>query len=524
MMMDGLIPSVGPIIPSTANLLGYDLLEPQTGLEPGSPLARHLKPYAPLRIVKTDGSIEVRPYYTIRRRAGITIGTWTGSKGPVDFDKQYLADLCESFPHIARDMRPWVTINHKPRLALPGLLGVPQSPESEPYPDLEAQGIGPVLGSIANCYPIDVPFYTSDGRIFEPGEIVFCDLVNVPEALAFAISRGNYPRPSFGIEDNFVDTQGRTWKHCLQHFSCEGAFPEASYSLDDLNRVFYLGRKDCNNLEASTVMEVPKMPPVETVSAPAGQTQTLAADPASTPAPAATPQTTPPPVDLTGIDPKLVSILEAFAQSQVQTQQAVQGLAEDVRALKEAAATDLMSKDGAGAAPPAPPAAPAATVETQLSRRMAQLESQVNSMQQSAQKTMEFTRRSEASSFAKKVVPVAMVPLTTEALLKLEAMQGTAEFARGDGQKVDLHGAIREILLSRAPSAPAAPALKGLKAPSAVGVAEPDQWDEQTCEEAIATYSRENKLTGSRARFKAIDALCAQYGRAFRVGMTRPAN
>lgn len=515
MMFDGLVPNAGPIIPSAANVLGYDLLEPQTGLESGPFIARHLKPYAPLRIKKPDGSIEVRPYYTIRRRPGVTIGKWTGSKGEIDFTKNYLADLCESFPFIVRDMRCWVTINHRPLQDLPGLLGSPQSPEAEPHPRLAREGIAAVLGSISDCYPIDVPFYTSDGRVFQPGEILFFDLVNIPEALAFAIARGNYPRPSLGIEDNFIDTSGHSWAHCIQHFSCEGAFPEAIYSLEDLNRVFYLSRKDCNNLSAVTTEA--KQMLLENAPVTTGQTETA---PVTQPAP--------PPVDLSGVDPKLVAILEAFAQAQAQTQGIVQGLAEDVKTLKEAMAADTLAKgDGGGTGTTStttPPSTPAPAAETQLSRRLKDLESQVGELKSTNLKTLEFTRKSEATAFAKKVVPPAMVPLASAVLVKLETEGVAAEFARGDGSKVDLHGAFREILLSRLPSAPSAPALKGLKAPSAVGVAEPDQWDEGTCDEAIATYSRENNLSGPRARFKAIDALCQQYGRAFREGMSRPAN
>lgn len=253
--------------------------------------------------------------------------------------------------------------------------------------------------------------------------------------------------------------------------------------------------------------------PVENMPAAAGQTETAPAT-----------QAAPPPVDLSGVDPKLVAILEAFAQAQAQTQGIVQGLAEDVKTLKEAMAADTLGKgDGSAVAAPAA-AAPAPAAETQLSRRLKELEARVGDLQTTNQKTMEFTRKNEATAFAKRVVPAAMVPLASEVLVKLETGNFASEFGRGDGTKIDLPGAIREILLSRLPAAPVAPGLKGLKAPGAVGVLEPEQWDESTCEEAIATYSRENKLQGTRARFKAIDALCQQYGRAFREGMSRPSN
>lgn len=234
MMHSGLVPAQ-PILPSQADILGYDLLVEQTGLEPGPWKARHLQPFAPLP--PRDAGGEPRPFYTIRRRPGLTVGTWTGSNGPVEFTREYLKQIVESFPFVVRDLRPWLTINHAPLVRLPELLGVPQHPDTEPHPRA-LPGIGAVLGSVSACYFLDTPFITSDGRVFEPGEIIFIDMVNVPGQLARAIQRRNYQRISFGIEDGFVDTSGQEWAHSLQHASCEGAQPEANYSLEDLDRVF----------------------------------------------------------------------------------------------------------------------------------------------------------------------------------------------------------------------------------------------------------------------------------------------
>lgn len=515
MMISGLVPQQ-PLLPSTADLLGYDLLVEQTGLERGPWAARHLQPLPPLQPL--DPGDAAKPLFTIRRRPALTVGEWTGSGGTVTFTREYLAQIAESFPSVVRDLRPWVAVNHAPLASLPDLLGVPQHPSTEPHP-LAPPGVGAVLGSVAACYPLETPFVTSDGRVFAPGDILFVDLVNVPGQLARAIQRRNYQRISLGIEDDFVDTSGRVWPHCLQHVSCEGAQPEACYSLEDLDRVFYMSRGSASGehqqgAAALLAKESPKMA-TENAAPPVAPPSTDAAS-------------TAPPVDLTGVDPKLLPILESLAQGQEQIRQAVVSLVarvdtiEKVEAETEPAAgmakAEELAKEGA-----APPAADSPAV-VQLSRQVNEMRAQLEAIGQNASKTLELSRRDNALAFAKKHVAPGLVPLAVETLVHVEGQEQAGkvqEFARGDGtaSKVNLSGALRALLQGAGRTV--VNTLRDIKAPAVVGIVEPDRWNKHTTHAAVHEYCRANKLSPTKDTAKAVQALTAEFGHEFSLGITR---
>lgn len=520
MMFSGLVPAQ-PFLPSQADILGYDLLVEQTGLEPGPWKARHLQPFGPLPPLEPGG--QPRPFYTIRRRPGLTVGTWTGSMGSVEFTREYLKQIVESFPYVVRDLRPWVTINHAPIVRLPDLLGVPQHPETEPHPRA-LSGIGAVMGSPSDCYFLDTPFVTSDGRVFEPGEIIMVDLVNVPGQLARSIQRRNYQRISFGIEDDFVDTSGRVWPRCLQHVSCEGAQPEACYSLEDLDRVFYMSRGVAAG-EKQTVEEV-------LLGAFKQELNSMATENA---APPVAPPDAAPPVDLAGVDPKLVSILESMAQGIDQIRQAVVSVVARVDAIEKVEAetepaadmakAEELAKEGAVAPPAAvAPAAAESPAVVQLSRQVVDLTSRLETLAKAQNKTLELSRRDNALAFAKKHVAPAKVVLAVETLVHVEEQEQAGkvqEFARGDGSasKINLSGAIRELLQGAGRTI--SNTLKDLKAPAASGISEPDRWNKHTTHAAVHEYCRANKLDAKKDIPKAVAALAAEYGREFQLGMTR---
>ena len=518
MMHSGLVPAQ-PILPSQADILGYDLLVEQTGLEAGPWKARHLQPFGPLPPLEPGG--QPRPFYTIRRRPALTVGTWTGSMGPVEFTREYLQQIVESFPFVVRDLRPWVTINHAPLVRLPELLGVPQHPDTEPHPR-SLPGVGAVLGCVSDAYFSDLPFHTSDGRTFEPGEIILVDLVNLPGQLARAIQRRNYQRISLGIEDGFVDTSGREWAHCLQHVSCEGAQPEANYSLEDLDRVFYMSRGVASGeSKQGAVALFQKESQMATENA---------APPAAPPAPADAASIAPP-VDLAGVDPKVVTVLESMAQAVDQIRQAVVGLRADFDAYKTQDVAEegtMMGKEGAAApAPAAPAAAPPASSESpavvQLSRELKETNSRLETLMKAQNKTLELSRRDNALAFAKKHAAPALVPLVVETLVHVEELEHAGkvqEFAKGDGSgKVNLSGALRQILQSAGRTV--VNTLRDIKAPAVVGIVEPDRWNKHTTHAAVHEYCRANKLDPTKHTPKAVAALVAEFGHEFSLGITR---
>lgn len=258
----------------------------------------------------------------------------------------------------------------------------------------------------------------------------------------------------------------------------------------------------------------------------------MATENAAPPAAPAPPDAAPPApaIDLAGVDPKVVTVLESMAQAVDQIRQAVVGLRADFDAYKTQDVAEegtMMGKEGSAAPAPAAPAAPPASSESpavvQLSRELKETNSRLETLMKAQNKTLELSRRDNALAFAKKHAAPALVPLVVETLVHVEELEHAGkvqEFTKGDGSgKVNLSGALRQILQSAGRTV--VNTLKDLKAPAAVGIVEPDRWNKHTTHAAVHEYCRANKLNPQKDTPKAVAALVAEFGHEFSLGITR---
>lgn len=491
-----------------------DVFVLQTGEEPGPFLAPHLKP--------------IEGLWTVRRRPVFAVGVWNGD----EYTPEDLEYHEKAFPQYVRDARPWLTLNHAPLENTDGFI----------EPDGVQRGLAAVLGNVSALYRNAEAYETEYGHTFQPGELMLADFVNVPRALKEALERGNFPRPSIGLEPDFEDRHGNVWPWILQHVSFQGAEAEAVFTLDDVNRLYgrhvspkvakffqdqsraAQGRKArCKiftlNLEPKMDEErilaieaaiAQMMPLVQAVAAKVGVDE-------------------PPP--------------EAVAEPEAELEM---GMARDNPDADEE--EEFSDEGGATAVAPAPVASadpvgesfvslmddPGSALDEAIEATdkddvIASLAARIQVLEADKAKSEKEYRRKDLKQFVKSNkdrIPALLQPLAESVLTgvaELEAKQkgGKVRCFAKDGKELGVTDALKLFMASQKPimAALGGTVLDNRKPPEAD--ATPDEWNKDTVAKEVKRFCKENKLDPEKDYSKAFKACAAKHGIEFTRGTAR---